>query len=101
VSSATSIRKKLEIIENVLVDARRESPRDVLRHPAGLDDTLGGLMWSVTMADTAPPIQTREVSVEVVRKIDAEIRKLNKLVDGQIATLNEKVKKAGVPAVIA
>ena len=101
VSSATSIRKKLEIIENVLVDARRESPRDVLRHPAGLDDTLGDLMWSVTMADTAPPIQTREVSVEVVRKIDAEIRKLNKLVDGPIATLNEKVKKAGVPAVIA
>ena len=35
VSSATSIRKKLEIIENALVDARRESPRDVLRHPAG------------------------------------------------------------------
>ena len=101
VASATSIRKKLEIIENVLVDARRESPRDVLRHPAGLDDTLGGLMWSVTMADTAPPIQTREVSVEVVRKIDAEIRKLNKLVDGPIATLNEKVTKAGVPAVIA
>jgi hypothetical protein len=39
--------------------------------------------------------------VEVVRKIDGEIRKLNKLVDGPIATLNTKVEKAGVPAVIA
>ena len=59
------------------------------------------LMWSVTMSDTAPPTQTREVSVEVVRKINGEIRKLNKLVDGPIATLNTKVEKAGVPAVIA
>ena len=101
VSSATSIRKKLEVIENTLVDARRASPRDVLRRPAGLDDTLGDMMWSVTMSDTAPPTQTREVSVEVVRKIDGEIRKLNKLVDGPIATLNAKVEKAGVPAVIA
>ena len=101
VPSANSIRKKLEIIENALVDARRERPRDVLRRPAGLDDTLGDLMWCVTMSDSAPPIQTRKVSVEVVRKIDGEIRKLNKLVDGPIATLNTKVKKAGVPAVIA
>ena len=101
VSSANSIRKKLEVIENTLVDARRASPRDVLRRPAGLDDTLGDLMWSVTMSDTAPPTQTREVSLEVVRKIDGEIRKLNKLVDGPIATLNTKVEKAGVPAVIA
>jgi hypothetical protein len=101
VSSAISIRKKLEVIENTFVDTRRESPRDELRHPAGLDDTLGGMMWCVTMSDTAPPAQTREVSVEVVRKIDGEIRKLNKLVDGPIATLNAKVGKAGVPAIIA
>jgi hypothetical protein len=101
VPSAKSIRKKLEIIENVLVDARRESPRDVLRRPAGLDDTLGDLMWCVTMSDTAPTIQTQKVSLDAVRKIDGEIRKLNKLVDGQIATLNAKVEKAGVPAVIA
>ena len=101
VSSATSIRNKLEIIENVLVDAQRESPRDVLRRPAGLDDTLGDLMWCVTMSDTAPPIQTQKVSAEVARKIDGEIRKLNKLVDGPIAALNAKVEKAGVPAIIA
>ena len=101
VPSAKSIRKKLEIIENVLVDARRESPRDVLRRPAGLDDTLGDLMWCVTMSDTAPTIQTQKVSLDAVRKIDGEIRKLNKLVDGPIATLNTKVEKAGVPAVIA
>jgi len=53
------------------------------------------------MSDTAPPIQTQKVSAEVVRKIDGEIRKLNKLVDGPIAALNAKVEKAGVPAIIA
>ncbi len=58
-------------------------------------------MWCVTMSDTAPTIQTQKVSLDVVRKIDGEIRKLNKLVDGPIATLNTKVEKAGVPAVIA
>ena len=37
---AKSAEATLTAIETVLVDVDRESPRDVLRHPAGLNDTL-------------------------------------------------------------
>ena len=37
----------LEAVEGVLVDIHRASPRDVLRHPAGLNDTLVDLLNEV------------------------------------------------------
>jgi hypothetical protein len=101
VSSVGIIQERLSLIENALVDVHRESPRDVLRHPAGLDDTLGELMSAISMADVAPPIQTRKVSEEVVAKVEAEFKKLKKLIEGPIGTLNRKAEKAGVPAVSA
>jgi len=101
VSSASKIQVKLEEIENALIDSHRESPRDVLRHPAGFDDTLGELIWAISMADVAPPIQTQKVAEEMIGKIDAELSKLNKLVLGPIHRLNSKVNEAGVPAVSA
>ena len=98
-SSIAVIRKKLLSIEATLVDVRRETPRDVLRYPAALDDTLGELMWSVSMADAAPPRQTQQVTSQVTRRIDTKVRQLNRLVDGPIADLNKKVVKAKVPAI--
>jgi hypothetical protein len=58
-------------------------------------------MWAISMADVAPPIQTRKVSEEVVAKVEAEFKKLKKLIEGPIGTLNRKAEKAGVPAVSA
>src|SRR6185312_3660907 len=40
VERAKAATASLQAIEGVLVDIHRESPRDVLRNPAGLDDTL-------------------------------------------------------------
>ena len=98
-ASASKIQVKLEEIENALIDSHRETPRDVLRHPAGFDDTLGELIWAISMADVAPPIQTLKVAEEMIGKIDVELSKLNKLVSGPVRRLNSKVNEAGVPAV--
>ena len=35
----------LNNLEGGLIDNKRETPRDVLRHEAGLDDTLINLLW--------------------------------------------------------
>src|SRR5690606_27898755 len=79
---AAGLIGKLEAIEGVLVDIRREGSRDVLRNPAGLDDTLVDLINVVAIADAAPTKQAREVSEEIIGKVDAELAKLDALVKG-------------------
>ena len=44
----------------------------MLRHRAGLDDTLKELAWLVRIADARPPQQAEEVA-------DEELARLNKL----------------------
>jgi hypothetical protein len=78
----------LKAVEGVLVDVHRESARDVLRHPAGLDDTLGDLISYVAMSDTYPTAQADAVSREVMAKVESEAAKLEALIKGEIAAIN-------------
>ena len=75
-------------IEGVLVDVDRESSRDVLRHPAGLDDTLMDLINNVAVSDTAPTASAEAVSREIMAKVAVEIGKLEALLHGDIAAIN-------------
>jgi len=98
---AAAIVGRLEAVEGVLVDVKRESPRDVLRHPAGLNDTLVDLINVVTIADAAPPSQAREVSAEIAGRVADQIAKLDALVAGEVAALNGDLRAAGIDLVAA
>jgi photosystem II stability/assembly factor-like uncharacterized protein len=78
----------LHAIEGVLVDVNRETPRDVLRHPAGLDDTLVDLINTVAVSDTSATASAEAVSREVMAKVAEEIAKLEALLRGDIAAIN-------------
>ncbi|HEY9569029.1 MAG TPA: glycosyl hydrolase, partial [Thalassobaculum sp.] len=90
---------RLTAIEAVLVDVKRESPRDVLRHPAGLNDTLVDLISTAAIADAAPPQQAREVSDEIAGRVRGLIAELDALLAGDVADLNKALTAAGVPLV--
>ena len=70
--------------------------RDVLRNPAGLNDTLFDMIAMTTTADAAPTEQTRDVSREVMAKVDSEVAKFEALVEGDIAQLDKALAKARV-----
>jgi hypothetical protein len=93
---AGTIIRTLDTIEKVMVDPERKSVRDVLRNPAGLNDTLFDMIAMTTTADAAPTDQTREVSREVMAKVDSEVAKFETLVDGDIAQLDKALAKARV-----
>ena len=78
----------LQAIERVLVDVDRESSRDILRHPAGLDDTLADLINNVAVSDTAPTASAEAVAREVMAKVAVEFAKLEALLHGDIAAIN-------------
>ena len=98
---AEGIVRKLSAIESVMVDPHRKSVRDVLRNPAGLNDTLIDMVAMATTADRPPTTQTREVSREVMAKVDSEVAKFEALVKGDIAQLNAALAKARVKHVMA
>ena len=78
----------LSAIERVLVDVDRESPRDTLRHPAGLNDTLVDLINTVAIADMAPTAQADAVSREIMAQVDAQLAKLDSVLASDIADIN-------------
>ena len=93
---AKAIGEKLAAIEKVMVDPQRKSVRDVLRNPAGLNDTLFDMIAMTTTADAAPTEQTRAVSREVMAKVDSEVAKFEALVEDDIAQLDKALAKARV-----
>jgi photosystem II stability/assembly factor-like uncharacterized protein len=86
-AKATAAAEQLTAIEAVLVDVHRESARDVLRNPAGLNDTLLALISQVSMSDTAPTQSAAAVSKEIMAEVDAEIGKLDRLAATEIAAV--------------
>ena len=92
---------RLGEIEAQLVDVHRETPRDVLRHPAGLDDTLMDLRWTVLIADAKPPLQVAELTDNVTGKVAGLLAELDSHVEGPLAALNATVAEIGAPAVSA
>jgi photosystem II stability/assembly factor-like uncharacterized protein len=95
---AVAAVQQLAAIEAVLVDVHRESPRDVLRHPAGLNDTLVDLISTVSISDTAPTKQAAAVAKEIMARVDAEIGKVDRLVETEIAAINRLVLDREVAA---
>jgi hypothetical protein len=95
---SAAVAEQLAAVEAVLVDVHRESPRDVLRHPAGLNDTLVDVINTVSISDTAPTTQAAAVAKEVMARVDTEIGKVEQLVTTEIAALNRSALEQDVAA---
>ena len=65
----------------------------------GSRDTLSDLISVVAIADEPPTQQAREVSQEAMAKVDAELARLDALVNGEIAALDAALRKAGIEVV--
>ena len=93
-TEATEVSAKLLAVESALVDVHRATPRDHLRFPAGLNDTLGKLLETVAVADTKPTTQAAEVAAGVIGRVEAQLKAFDAIVSGPVAALNAKA--AGV-----
>ena len=93
---AESVSAMLEAVEGVLLDPKRESPRDVLRHAGGLSDELSDLISLVAIADAAPTSQAVQISDEVIARVNAQLAGLDSIVANELKTLNSALRQAGV-----
>ena len=84
-----------------MISAKRETPSDVLRHPAGLDDTLKDLLSLINIADAKPPTQSEEVAQDIFSKIDNILGDLDNLVNTKIKKFNSDIGKLKPPVITA
>lgn len=94
---AASAVQQMAAVEAVLVDVHRELARDVLRHPAGLNDTLADVISTVSVSDTPPTEQAAAVAAETMARVGAEIGKVDRLVATEIAAINRLALEQAVP----
>jgi len=97
---AKSAVADLEAIERKLVDVHRESARDTLRNPAGLNDTIIDLLNTVAIADDAPTVPAAEVSRDIMARMTAELGRLDAVVAGSIAEINRLARERSTALVV-
>ena len=98
---ARSAAASLAAVERVLVDVDRESPRDGLRHAAGLNDTLVDMINTASMADMPPTTQCEAVSREVMAAVDAQIARSEAVLKDDVAGINRTAQERGIDHVAA
>lgn len=81
-------------VEGVLVDVHRVSPRDTLRNPSGLTDTLAAMVAYVSISDNRPTTQGEALSTELITTLDGELARLDAIIATDIAAINNATGNA-------
>jgi hypothetical protein len=96
---ADAVMAVLDALDDRLDNPTRETPRDALRHKAGLEDGLENIVSNAGIADGAPTKQVYEITEAVFGEVDAEFSKYQALIAGDLAELNAAIAEAGIGAI--
>jgi len=100
VKAGESLKAKLTSIEDELVQSKAKSRQDTLNFPARLNAKLANLAGVVASADAAPTRQAYELFEDLVARIDVQLRRLQELIDTDVAAFNSLMRESDVPALI-
>ncbi len=99
-AAAGKIKEGLAAVEDVLIQSKSKSRQDPLNYPILLDNKLAALAMVVASADARPTDQSIELFEDLATKADAELARLQSLLEGGVAGFNALVREAGIPAVV-
>lgn len=91
---------ELTVIENNIHQTKNQSVQDPLNYGIKLNNRLAHLIYEQGQGDFPPTKQGEEVRVELTQKIDAELDKLNVLIDNNVNSINEMIKEKGIEMVM-
>ncbi|MBI5876922.1 MAG: glycosyl hydrolase [Chloroflexi bacterium] len=93
--AAQKARDALTAVESELVQVKAEDPR---QFPTKLNAKVAIINSFVESHDGAPPKQLFELYEDHAAKIDAQLKKLQEVIAGEVAAFNKACKDAGVAA---
>ncbi len=97
---AKQIGEQLGEVEKELVSVDSKTAFDRLRKPIRLNAKLINLISVIGAADAAPTRQTSDVFAHLSGQVDAQLDKLDSILEESVADFNAAVKAADVPAVV-
>jgi len=96
---ADSINKQLTAIEEALYQTKAKSGQDVLNFPIRLNDKIAGLYGVASSGQNAPSKQVREAFADLSGQSNAQLVKLQKIMDTDIKQLNKMINDKQVPVI--
>ncbi|OYW75846.1 MAG: hypothetical protein B7Z27_08615, partial [Sphingobacteriia bacterium 32-37-4] len=96
---ADSINKQLTAIEEALYQTKAKSGQDVLNFPIRLNDKIAGLYGVASSGQNAPSKQVREAFADLSGQANAQLVKLQKIMDTDIKKLNKMINDKQVPVI--
>jgi len=96
IKQALSIDSSLTEIEKKLYQTQNRSGQDPLNFPIRLNDKLSGVYGLTNRSDDPPTRQARQVSEELIQKIDVELQKIDRIFKNDIQEFNKAVNNAKV-----
>jgi photosystem II stability/assembly factor-like uncharacterized protein len=98
-AAATALKEQLSGIEEALYQTKMEARQDPLNFPIRLNDKLAGVMLAASYGDHPPSASAIAVRDELVAAIDAELAKLDGVLDTGLTVFNEQVDSYKLPAI--
>lgn len=94
-----TINKQMTAVEEALHQTKAKSGQDVLNFPIRLDDKLSGVYDAAAAGQSVPSKQVKEAYGELVTLIDAQLNKLKKIIDEDVARLNQMIHEKTLPVI--
>ena len=99
-AAAKGLLEQLDSIENELYQTKNRSAQDTLNYPIRLNNKLGSLATWVAGANARPTDQAVLVKDQLVAAADAQLQKLQDLLNSDLPAFNQLVQDAAVPAIL-
>jgi len=94
--AARSLKDELKAVEAELINLDFEKPRPGLNRIKEKWDALSSM---IDESDHAPTAGAQEFNAELKTQLEAQRRKLKRLIDGQVKAFSDLIQKEGVPPI--
>ena len=97
--SAKALIQKITEIEETLYQTKNQSRQDPLNFPIRLNNKLAAVGGNASIGDFRPTDHAIEVRDNLVMLIDAELEKLQSIMETDVPALNAMIRQANIPAI--
>ncbi|MBI4540854.1 MAG: glycosyl hydrolase [Gemmatimonadetes bacterium] len=93
--AAEAITRELYRIEEQLIQFRAKATQDLINYPTRLNDKLSTLFGLTELSDAPPTAQAHELFRDLSARVDAQVARLQKLVDTELAQFRRRFAARG------
>ncbi|MGC2670892.1 MAG: hypothetical protein WA299_03430, partial [Candidatus Acidiferrum sp.] len=97
--AADALIKKMNAVEEKVIQPKATSGEDALNYPIQVANQLAALQETVESADTAPTAASFTVYDELNKRLEVQLAAWHELQSKDLTTLNAEIQKAKIPAI--